>query len=129
MPIATPVAYQTESDCLDALLQCLEDERQALVSSNIEALEQITRRKIEHVQVLEECARERGHSSSHRPEWSALIDRAALCKERNVANASLLQALQRRARWSLDYLGSAPALYGRQGQLHDQWRRRDLGRG
>ena len=109
---------------LQLMLQTLADERIALESGDIDALERITEIKSRTTEQLQLLGRELPPKTvcvqADAAGWSAVIELAARCEAANRRNASLLDVRTRATRGRLDALHSAagrtaPAIYDRGG--------------
>lgn len=105
---------------IDALATALDDERQALVHNDAEALLEANRAKLSALQVLE--------GNPPPPESHA---RLRELMERNRANGMLLSRRQREVRWALRHLGRSETAsgYARDGRLAPALAGRALGIG
>lgn len=101
------------------LSQLLEDEHAALMRNDVTALEDLTARKAGLAEALGQSLVRLGDPGTlgAHPRWNALLELAAVCRERNLANAVLLQTRQQHLRQSLQPLlaGAPPLTYGEGG--------------
>jgi flagellar biosynthesis/type III secretory pathway chaperone len=101
------------------LSQLLDDEHAALMRNDIAALEDLTPRKAALAEGLGHCISALGSPGAlaGQPRWTALLDLAAVCRDRNLANAVLLQTRQQHLRQSLQPLlaGAGPLTYCQDG--------------
>lgn len=101
------------------LSHLLEDEQAALMRNDIAALEALTPRKAALAEGLGHTLTLLGNPGAlaGNPRWNDLLALAAQCRDRNLANAVLLQTRQQHLRQSLQPLlaGAPPLTYGQDG--------------
>ncbi|MBI2382567.1 MAG: flagellar protein FlgN [Gammaproteobacteria bacterium] len=128
---------QGEAACAETLLATLNDEHAALLANDVERLRGATDAKLQALKRVEACGRQREALLGGRtppPEsaagrlWEKLLDVATRCRDRNQANAALLDARRARTLWALRYLGVTTPLYGRYGQTPSVTTQRVLAR-
>lgn len=115
----TPDALSLGLAQADELSQLLDDEHAALMHQDVAALEALTARKAALAEALGRSLAQLGDPAAlgGHPRGSALLRLAAVCRDRNLANAVLLQTRQQHLRQSLQPLlaGMAPPTYGEDG--------------
>lgn len=111
-----------------ALADCLQQEQQALTRGDGEAVARITASKNRLVQALEQFSRSGGYAGLAPAEKQALLEQLALCRQRNLANAALLDARRTQTQWLLNTLGlSSERSYGVNGSSIQRIHSRSVG--
>ena len=112
----------------DELSACLDEENAALASGKSDAISDSTIRKnvlIDSLQRASGLMRWDLLDPAVQRELAAVMRR---CKERNLANAALLDARFNQVRWALNQLGLGGAsVYGRDGRTQNQFSWRSVG--
>lgn len=133
--------------CMQALVQTLAQEHEALLGSDPAVLEQVSASKSHAVLSLQQLSQnlsaipgigggtelERSiqlAGKAVQQRWQHLLSLAAQCQQANLANGALLDAKQSQIKWALSHmLGTAQAntpTYGRGGIRRDDGTRRIL---
>lgn len=133
--------------CAETLVTTLEQERQALLSNQMEALEQVSAAKYQAATQLQSLSAtlQRVHNDSKGIEnairqcaqaqsvtlmsrWNELKRVAAQCQKSNLSNGALLEERQSQMRWAQRALngGQVASTYGRSGSENLQFGGRRL---
>jgi len=131
---------ERQLDALSRVLECLGEERDALLSRDLNQLAQVTERKngsLAAVDSLEQQRRELAPSLSvmetlaKSPDvarrWEQLLDLTRKCREQNESNGRLIRRQRRRVESTLGLLRGEPAspkLYGPDGEQREKGRPR-----
>ena len=135
LPAALAGALDRELACTEALLEVLDAERRALAEADAESLQDACARKQRALEALAAQSRERerlARGSAPDPSdanWQRLLAAAERCRDRNLANAALLDAQRVRVLWSLRALGVGGSTYARDGLARAESARRVLATG
>lgn len=128
--------------CAQALLGLLAQERSALLTQDVSALEQVSEAKAAAAGTLEALSKKlvalcggtpdsviRAKGGAVLSQWQALLQLAASCQQENLGNGALLQEQQTRVRSTLQLLRrDAKPLYGRSGPQAPHLDKRQLAR-
>jgi len=125
---AVKQVLQSEVDCAHLLLQCLNQEYEALAEHHTATLEDVVRNKQETIQRLENATRQREkilastegvtvfneHEKNKHYQfngnkqlidlWNELVDIAEKCRQKNRVNGSIVEVVSRQSRHALDIL-------------------------
>jgi len=141
---AVKQVLQSEVDCAHLLLQCLDQEYEALAEHHTATLEDVVRNKQENIQKLEYATRQREkilaatdgvtvfdskETNKHYQFngdkqlidlWNELIDVAEKCRLKNRVNGSIVEVVSRQSRHALDILHGIVPGASSHSEVYDQ---------
>ncbi len=143
-----------EIACTDALLQCLDAERAALASRDLDSLTDTTAAKLQHTESLEKLEQQRAdllqtlgfdntaagirHCMESLPDaerlqtlWQQVLTNIRACRTGNLTNGGILELGRQHVEQALSILrgqSASPTLYGQNGDTAPRLGQRELGR-
>ncbi|HHJ12828.1 MAG TPA: flagellar protein FlgN [Gammaproteobacteria bacterium] len=148
------ITLSEQLDCSQQLLACLSSERNALLGRDTQALQNITREKLDctrRLDMLEEQRDQAVRALGFRNTiediprclaslpgarrlgalWRQLIENMEACRAANLANGAILEANRQQAEMALGILRgetATPAVYAADGDARAQFGQRELGK-